>query len=126
MSNSDVVSGCGCGAGFPGHNCHVIQATRANSDPMSWFSATVTALEQEEATVEYDDGSTCRLWRHGGFDERVTVGTSLLRVSIGRWFQLSGATVRTSSALRFAIPVGARPGCPRIALGLGAQESSTT
>lgn len=78
MSNSDVVSGCGCGAGFPGHNCHVIQATRANSDPTSWFSATVTALEQEEATVEYDDGSTCRLWRHGGFDERAAVGTALL------------------------------------------------
>jgi hypothetical protein len=65
----------------------VIQATRANSDPTSWFSATVTALEQEEATVEYDDASTCRLWRHGGFDERVTVGTALLACE--RWSLVS-------------------------------------
>ena len=112
MSNSDVVSGCGCGAGFPGHNCHVIQATRANSDPTSWFSATVTALEQEEATVEYDDGSTCRLWRHGGFDERVSVGTVLLTcehwslvsvVGSDGWDQLS-VEVRDPSWRKAGLP----------------------
>jgi hypothetical protein len=71
-------AGCGCKSYRPGHNAHVIQATRANSDPTSWFAAKVTDLDAEEAIVEYDDGSSCRLWRHGGFDARVTVGTALL------------------------------------------------
>jgi hypothetical protein len=78
MTNAEVAPGCGCRSYAPGHNCHLIQATRANSDPASWFPAAVTALEHEEATVEYDDGSRCRLWRHGGLDERVAVGTALL------------------------------------------------
>jgi hypothetical protein len=56
----------------------VIQATRANSDPTSWFAGTVTALDAEEATVDYDDGSTCRLWRHGGFGAGIAIGTALL------------------------------------------------
>jgi len=47
-------------------------------------------------------------------------------VSIGRRFQLLGATIGTSSALTFATPVGARPVCPRIALSRGGRESSTT
>ena len=49
----------------------------------------MTALEQEEVTLEYEDGSTCRLWRHGGFDDRVAVGTSLLACE--RWSLLSVA-----------------------------------
>lgn len=78
VSNSDASRGCGCDSYGLGHQCHVIQVTQANSDPTSWFPGTVTALEQDQATVEYDDGSTCRLWRHRGFDERVTVATVLL------------------------------------------------
>jgi hypothetical protein len=81
------MSGCGCKSYGPGHNCHAIQATNANSDPTSWFAATVTALEQEEATLEYQDGSSCQIWRHGGFDDRVAIGTSLLACE--RWSLLS-------------------------------------
>jgi hypothetical protein len=87
MSNSDASRGCGCRSYAAGHNCHVIQATRANSDPTSWFPGTVTALEQDEATVEYHDGSTCRLWRHDGFEVPMAVGTAVLACE--RWSLLS-------------------------------------
>ena len=72
----------GCGDGFysPGHNLHWIQTKKAASDPLAWFPATVIAVDDEVATVRYDDdGSTCRLWRHGGYlgrlrpDDRVAV-----------------------------------------------------
>jgi hypothetical protein len=74
----------------PGHNCHVIQAGKANSDPNSWFPATVTALAEEEVTLKYEDGSTCRLWRHGGFDNRVAVGTALLACESWRLLSVVG------------------------------------
>jgi hypothetical protein len=62
----------------------------------------VTALDGEGATVEYDDGSRCRLWRHGGFDERVTVGTALLACE--RWSLLSIA----GSDARYQLSVDVR------------------
>ena len=112
MSNSDVRPGCGCEAGFPGHNCHVIQARQANSDPESWFSATVTALEQEEATVEYDDGSTCRLWRHGGFDERVSVGTVLLACECWSLVSVVGSDWRDQLSVEVRDPSWREAGLP--------------
>jgi hypothetical protein len=114
MANSDAPRGCGCRAYHPGHSCHVIQATRANSDPTPWFRATVTVLNQEEVTVEYEDGSMCRLWRHGGFDERVTVGTALLVCE--RWLMVSivGSDGRDQLS---ATPLGVRTGCRRIEAG---------
>jgi hypothetical protein len=81
---------CGCMSYAPGHNCHVIQAGKANSDPNSWFPATVTALAEEEVTLKYEDGSTCRLWRHGGFDNRVAVGTALLACESWRLLSVVG------------------------------------
>jgi hypothetical protein len=71
-------SGCGCDSFRPGHNCHVIQARLANSDPESWFVSTATEVNGDEVVVAYDDGTTCRLWRHGGFDERMTLAASVL------------------------------------------------
>jgi hypothetical protein len=71
-------TGCGCHSYRPGHNCHVIQARLANSDPESWFVATVTEVNGDEAVVTYDDGTTCRLWRHGGFHDRVTLAATVL------------------------------------------------
>jgi hypothetical protein len=56
----------------------VIQARLANSDPESWFVATVTEKNGDEVFIAYDDGTTCRLWRHGGFDEAVALGATIL------------------------------------------------
>jgi hypothetical protein len=112
MANSDAPRGCGCRAYHPGHSCHVIQATRANSDPTSWFRATVTVLNQEEVTVEYEDGSMCRLWRHGGFDERVTVGTALLVCE--RWLMVSivGSDGRDQLSVAVRHPTWRKDGLP--------------
>jgi hypothetical protein len=67
--------GCGDGLYRPGHNLHWIQTKKAGSDPLAWFPATVIDVEGEIATVRYDDdGSTCRLWRHGGFASRLRPG----------------------------------------------------
>jgi hypothetical protein len=82
----------------------VIQATQVNSDPTSWFAAAVTALNGEEATVEYDDGSSCRLWRHGGFDERVTVGTAVLVSE--RWSLVSVVSSEGRDQLSVAVRHG--------------------
>jgi hypothetical protein len=71
-------TGCGCASFRPGHNCHVIQARLANSDPESWFVATVTEVNGDDVLVAYDDGTTCRLRRHGGFHERVTLAATVL------------------------------------------------
>jgi hypothetical protein len=112
MSNSDVLPTCGCRTYFPGHNCHVVQATRANSDPTSWFAARVTALEQEEATVKYDDGSTCRLWRHGGFDERVAVGAALLTCEPWSLISVLGSDGRDQLSVEVRNPSWRKAGLP--------------
>ena len=112
MSNAEVLPGCGCRAYAPGHNCHVIQATRANSDPGSWFPATVTALEHAEATVEYDDGSTCRLWRHGGFDERVAVGIALLACECWSLVSVAGGDGRDQLSVAVRDPSWRERGLP--------------
>lgn len=66
---------CGCDSFKPGHNCHQIQVRLAGSDPYSWFDADVTSVARGLAVVRYQDGSSCELWRHGGFDERCAAGT---------------------------------------------------
>jgi hypothetical protein len=71
-------TGCGCDSYRPGHNCHVVQARLANSDPASWFVATVTEVSGDEVVGTYDDGTACRLWRHGGFHARVTLAATVL------------------------------------------------
>ena len=110
--NSDVLPGCGCRSYAPGHNCHVIQATRANSGPTSWFPATVTALEHEDATVEYDDGTTCRLWRHGGFDQRVHVGTALLVCECWSLVSLAASSGRDQLSVAVRDPRWRKSGLP--------------
>jgi hypothetical protein len=71
-------AGCGCESFRPGHNCHVVQARLANSDPESWFVTTVTEANGDDVLVAYDDGTTCRLRRHGGFDARVALAATVL------------------------------------------------
>ena len=75
-------TGCGCESFRPGHNCHVTQARLANSDPESWFVATVTEANGDEVVIAYDDGTTCRLWRHGGFDRRAALGARVLTCEV--------------------------------------------
>ena len=106
------MSGCGCKSYAPGHNCHVIQATKANSDPMSWFPVTVTALEPEEVTLQYEDGSTCRLWRHGGFDSRVAVGTALLACETWSLLSVVGEGGRYQLSVEVRDPSWHRDGLP--------------
>jgi len=112
MSNSDVSRGRCCDSYAPGHNCHVISTTHANSDPTAWFPATVTALEQDEATVEYEDGSNCRLWRHSGFDTRVIVGTAVLVCE--RWSLVSvpGSSGRDQLSVEIRNPTWRKNGLP--------------
>ena len=79
--------GCDDGLYQAGHNLHWIQTNHAGSDPLSWFPATVLDVDDEIAIVRYDDdGSTCRLWRHGGYAGRLTAGD---RVAVcERWHVL--------------------------------------
>jgi hypothetical protein len=112
MSNSAVSRGCGCRSYRPGHHCHVIQATRANSDPTAWFSGTVTAVEQDEAAVEYEDGSTCRLWRHGGFGTRVTVGMPLLVCECWSLVSVAGRDGRDQLSVEIREPTWRQHGLP--------------
>jgi len=55
------MSGCGCESFGGGHNCHPIQVRRAKGDPTSWFLATVTRLQNEHATLQYEDRSACKV-----------------------------------------------------------------
>lgn len=68
------MSGCGCTSYGPGHNLHVNPATKAVSDPTSWFPALVTDHTAEVTSVVYEDSETCELWRHGGLEGRIAVG----------------------------------------------------
>jgi hypothetical protein len=66
--------GCGCDSYNHGHNIHWMPATKANSDPTSWFPAVIVGFLGELATVVYEDGETCELWRHTGLEADLAVG----------------------------------------------------
>ncbi|BEP13450.1 hypothetical protein acdb102_17610 [Acidothermaceae bacterium B102] len=66
--------GCGCPSYAHGHNIHWIPATKANSDPTSWFPAHVVSFSDELTTVVYGDGDLCELWRHTGLEADLAVG----------------------------------------------------
>lgn len=102
-----VMSGC-CGSYAPGHNAHQIQARLAGEDPHSWWPATVSAVDGDDATVDYGDGTPARLWRHAGFAGRLHVGE---HVDVSeRWSLLSVGGDAGARWLSVRVtPTGGRP-----------------
>lgn len=101
------MSAC-CGSYAPGHNAHQIQARLAGGDPKSWWPATVVAVHDGDATVDYGDGDAARQWRHAPFDDRLRVGTTA-EVS-ERWSLLAVDSPDGARWLSVRItPTGERP-----------------
>jgi hypothetical protein len=106
------MGGCGCDSYGAGHNVHQIQAKLANQDSTSWFDATVVSVDAEKITLWYPDSSWCGIWRHGGFDERVVTGTTLLVSEPWSLISVVGYEGRSQLSVEITDPSWRRDGLP--------------
>jgi hypothetical protein len=106
MANSDVLPGCGCRGYWPGHNWHVIKATRATTATRSSSSRSTRSCSEGIRVIQ----TPCQAPQASAYAERFVRTACLDWLLIPGRRQLDRGPARVRQALQpRASPSGTRP-----------------